>query len=294
MTTAFTKGVPGLYPALDPSTYHPLPAFSSSVARKLAMGIAPAAVRHALDFQEETLAMRLGSAAHTALFEPEAFEARYAVYDGVHNATHKAYQAAVEENAGRELIKAAAHRDALAIARAVRATEQGRRMLDSWEFETSVLWKEDGMLCKFRFDAHEFTPSSSPPATIWDLKTFGGTLGRWGARRRVEEMRYDVQTVHAMRALSVTHGISIFDVRCVFLFVETSAPYLTQACVLDAEFLDAALLDWTVAKDTWAACSETQVYPAYGDDLIVLSMGSMRRTMAREALEQAVATDGAF
>lgn len=106
----------------------------------------------------ETTAMRLGTASHTAVLEPERFESTYTFWTRRTDSgrlaprTGKHWDAFVAENAGRLVLSDAEAETALTIQRAIRSTPAAMRYLGSGDPEVTMQWDIDGHACKGRMD----------------------------------------------------------------------------------------------------------------------------------------------
>lgn len=117
--------------------------------------------------RKDTATLRAGRAAHTAVFEPDRFLLDYAMFDGAVR-RGKAWDAFVDANPHRTIIKPDEYHRALAIRDAVRSHPLAVPYLARGKAEHPVTWTDDetGLRCKARVD---FLSDSKP--AIVDLKT---------------------------------------------------------------------------------------------------------------------------
>jgi exodeoxyribonuclease VIII len=118
------------------------------------MGRSPKHYRHRLETpREDTPALAMGRAAHTAVFEPDRFILDYAVFTGPRRAG-KEWDAFAAANEGRTILKTEEYQRCLAIRDAVRAHPVAARYLASGMAEHTVRWtdEETGLACKGRAD----------------------------------------------------------------------------------------------------------------------------------------------
>lgn len=109
--------------------------------------------RHRLNIPGESKShFTLGSAAHCAILEPDAFESRYAVYAPVRNG--KAWEAWQAEHPGVESLKPHEMERALKIRDAVYGHRVAKRLLCGGRAESVVTWTDaaTGLACKGRLD----------------------------------------------------------------------------------------------------------------------------------------------
>jgi hypothetical protein len=138
--------------------YMALPALS--ISRLKEIGRSPQHYLHRLTVPKESAALRLGTAAHTAVLEPERFERQFAVWERRSEKTGNLcprngqyWDAFLAENPGKTIITADEHALAVAIQRAVRAHPVASRYLESGDPEVSLTWtREDGRPCRARID----------------------------------------------------------------------------------------------------------------------------------------------
>ena len=131
---------------------------------------------------EETAAMRLGRATHTAVFEPDRLALEYAIWEGSRRAGPE-WSDFAAANAMRTILKLDEYETALAIRDAVRANRDARRLLRSGQAEVSLEWtdKATGIVCKARLDwlspgrIVELKTTKSIDAHEWE-RTFAASL----------------------------------------------------------------------------------------------------------------------
>ena len=140
--------------------YFALPAVSISHLKDLKRS--PLHYRHYLTHSKETPAMVLGTAAHTAILEPERFAVDYVVWGRRTESgrmaprTGKAWDAFAEEHASRIIITEDEYALAMGMRDAVRAMPAAMKYLEAGEPEVSMSWMLGGRTCKGRVDW--FTP----------------------------------------------------------------------------------------------------------------------------------------
>lgn len=183
---------PGLYQAVAFSTYAAWPALNFSALKMLRRS--PMHFRHVVDVGVETTdAMRLGSATHCAVLEPEEFAKRYAIWDRRSENTGNLcprngqyWDAFIAGAGGREVITDDDRSDSMKMADILRNDPAAQRYLRVGQAEVSMVWAgRVGRLCKGRIDW--LTTIDSRPCIV-GLKTtrdarpfpFGAQCARLG------------------------------------------------------------------------------------------------------------------
>lgn len=131
------------------------------------MQISPAHYRYRLtNERDDSPAMALGRAIHSAVLEPDRFFVEFSYFDGPRRAG-KAWDEFAAANVGRTILKADEYERVLAIRDAVRRHKVARRLLRWGKPEVTVQWvdPETRLCCKARPDW------IGPGGTLIDLKS---------------------------------------------------------------------------------------------------------------------------
>jgi hypothetical protein len=217
----------------------------------------------AISSQEETAALRLGKAVHTAVLEPEIFKSTYKVQPKFDRRTKDGKTAAdlwEKENQGCEFISDDEMDGIHGIVSAIATHAGATSMLSKGVFEKTVLWthEETGILCKIRPDCLVTDDRGEIVAAI-DLKTTQNAEKRKFAKS-MADYGYDLQAAFYTDGLKKVIGR---EVPFFFLAVESKAPhgvalYKTGERTIEVgrkKYSDAlALLKW---------CRENQSWPSY-------------------------------
>jgi hypothetical protein len=144
------------------------------------------------------------------------------------NEKSAAYRDFLARNPGRTVVTRADLEKAAAVARAVRENPSARRLLsERWQTEYTVVWEQDGVLCKARLDW--LTDPSQPVVTIGELKLCRDNEEAWFVRdaaRREYHAQLEwygrglrahfpsIETQHVILAVCQTgsHDSTVFDV----------------------------------------------------------------------------------
>lgn len=259
----------GLHPAntLSNAAYHALDAVGKSDLDKIARS--PLHWKYAV--REETSAMRIGSAVHCAVLEPERFVAEYVVAppttlcDKRTKAGKEQFAAFEEENAGKTVLTfddgvLCAH-----IAESVQAHPRAKALLQSGQPEASLLWSDSefNVRCRARADWLR------EDGTLIDLKTTQDASPAAFAKS-CANFRYHVQAAWYLDAYQAATG----DLPSSFIFiaVEKTPPYAVALYELDAEAVDLgrALARRDLAR--YANAREFGVWPGYSEAIQPLSL----------------------
>lgn len=146
----------GFFSRLPAAEYHALDDVSVSRLKEIVRS--PKHYRYRLAHPLETPPMRLGTAAHCAVLEPELFSLTYAVWtrrtEGGAMAPRrgKAWEEFCSENEGLRIVTEDEHTTAVTIARAVHGDETAMKYLRVGEPEVTLRALLHGRMCRGRVD----------------------------------------------------------------------------------------------------------------------------------------------
>lgn len=188
--------------------------------------------KHAIDEgREDTAALARFRATHTAVLEPEKFEAEYPVFEGKtrRGADWDAFSAL---HAGRSILKLDERDEILRQRDAILKHPVAKLYLAGAEREVSVRWKDKttGILCKGRIDAVNLERRA-----ILDLKagpTNARIFGRLAAR-----MGYHNQSAFYADGYAAARGCAVFA--SLLIVYEPKQPYDVAVFRLRDEDVDA-------------------------------------------------------
>lgn len=129
-----------------------------SITRLKELRRSPQHYLYRLTHPKESKALMLGTAAHTAVLEPERFAQQFAVWgertDGgnLRPRRGKDWDAFAAGHADKTIITADEHALATSIAKAVHSTPAAMRYLESGDPEVTMQWEQGGMICRGRVD----------------------------------------------------------------------------------------------------------------------------------------------
>jgi exodeoxyribonuclease VIII len=281
MTTTTPNAIePGVYEGMSFAEYHRIPAASDSQLTQLLRS--PAHLRAYLDSERiETPAMRLGTAVHAALLEPDAFDRLYSVLpdpdpeiyrnkDGSESrnvASTAAYKAAVldvhDEHPGGVCLDPIEYAACHGMWQSVLAHPAAARILGAaTKRELSIVWDDPltGVRCKARLDA--YAPGLGG-GTIADLKTAieGGPVGferavlHWGYHRK------------AWFYLRGARAVGLEAQHFPIIAVEKAPPYAVAVYRVDDAVLAYIEDHMTALLRLYEACRASDHWPGYPDDV---------------------------
>jgi hypothetical protein len=225
---------PGIYSGIPFADYLAIKAVNSSALRLARKSMAH--VKAALDGKigVETRATDFGRLVHTLTLEPATFENLYVVDPGAEafrtaegkvsknyrNTT--AFSEWAKTQAGREIVSPDDLQRARNAAAAVAANERARELLstglESAESEVTVVWDDDGVLCKARVDRLG--------RCIADLKT---TADASEFERSIGKYDYGIQAAFYQRGVKAATGE---DLDFAIVAVESEEPHGVKAAPL--------------------------------------------------------------
>ena len=245
------------------------------------MAESPLHYKHALTVRSKsTPAQILGTAAHLAVLEPDAYRDEVAVWTEGRRAG-KLYDAWKECNAGKLWLNAEEDAAARAMGQAVHANPNAAPLLRTGKAEVPIEWVDEGtgLPCKGRLD---WLDLQADRAVIVDFKTTRTTDHRLFARQ-VVALGYHGQLAHYAAGVSTLYGL---PVEVHIIAVESAAPHdvavfmLTEALRAGRTLRDELLAKVAecVATDRWPGRHPEPVplcLPAYalGDTDITLDDG---------------------
>lgn len=211
--------------------------------------------------QEETKALVIGAATHSAVLTPLAFKDAYAQAPEVDRRTKdgKATWEAVQSSLkpGQKLLSFDDYKHVMDIADAVTKVWNVNEDLTAWA-ETPLVGKDRETPIK---GIPDFISSEG---WIYDLKTTSDDISERGALRTILNYKYHVQAAHYIR-LAQNHRGDILGHRIVF--VEKEAPHSVAIYEIAGEILDAgrdecerayAIFDRCRAEGKWETLLEHQ------------------------------------
>lgn len=215
--------------------------------------------------REETSALVVGHAGHTAILEPDQFENRYAVFpEGMTKTTKegKATWAELDES-GKCILRHAQAKDALALAKAIRAHPESSKLLTGGKPEVTVLSEIDNIETKIRIDY--WRPDLN---MLIDVKTTENASFE-AFQRSINNYGYDMQD--AFYTDNCRYA-GIDAERFVFIVVESSAPYGIAIYELDEESRHVGRRKYLAGLERYRECDALDEWPGYPDHIQSISL----------------------
>lgn len=221
--------------------------------------------------QDETPALRLGTAIHCAVLEPLRFAAEYAVAPKVDRRTKEGKDTwAVFESEceakGLTVISADDYRTCMSISERLNRHPAASLLFRSGVAELSMFWEDDatGVVCKCRPDwlikrtaivDVKSTQDASPP----------------GFARSVANYEYHVQAAWYLDGVRACLGD---DAPQAFIFAafEKDAPHAVAFYNADPEMIELGRREYRRRLAIYAACKRSNVWPGYDPSITNLSL----------------------
>lgn len=285
---------PGFYPDMLFADYLLLDAMSRSDL--LALMRSPAYFKWRRENpQPETDAMRMGTAIHTAILEPNRYGLEYAVGPDVKLSTKvgKAAWAAFEaEHPNCIHLRAKEGAQVRAIADSVRSSEVARRLLsEGGSTEATVVWEdaETGVLCKARLD-REYQAATTH--VVLDLKSTRDAAPR-AFRNQIARAKYDLQLAmygdgarEALGVESETQAVIVAYEKPVVELGEgaemLAAPPACSVHVISPSALDIGRAEYRELLRFYLECEERGAWPDFSGALFTYEAPTWRETWSRE------------
>lgn len=275
---------PGIYAGISNADYHGGAGISKSgldlVARS-PLHYWQAYLNPDREPREETPAMRLGTAIHTAMLEPERFADEYVIVpaDAPRRPTSVQLNAKNPSDAtlqaiawwdsfdiaaqGKTIISADDYETCAAISRRLHAHPAAAVLLRQAGalFEASAYWEDPdtGVLCRCRPDV--LLPNG---AAVVDVKSTTDASAD-AFRRSVANYDYHVQAAFYLDGITRATGTA--PGAFVFAAFETSAPHAVAFYNADATMLDIGRREYKRRLRRYAQCLASGTWPGYADTI---------------------------
>lgn len=262
--------VPCIRSRVPADEYSALP--GTSITRLKELRRSPQHYRYALAHPKESTALRLGTAAHVAVLEPERFDRQFAIWSRrsektgnlcPRNGQHwDAFQA---DHIGKSIITMDEAEEALAIQCAVRSNATAMKYLQVGDPEVTLQWTIRGRLCRGRADWLTFidgVPWLVGLKTARDCRhfIFGSAAAKLG--------------YHLQWAFYFDGYDFITDVRprVAEIVVESAPPYAVVVYLIPEDIIQQGRDEYMVLLERLEECERANDWPgpAVGEEILTL------------------------
>ena len=217
-------------------------------------------------------ALRIGSATHSLVLEPDTFWQEWAVApSGIDRRTKagKAAWAEFEESVGARGVLTAGEGELVArVAEAVRAHPAAKELLKKGEAEQTAVWDDfmTGARCKCRPD---WLTKRGRHLLMVDLKTaLNASFAAF--RKAVIDRRYHAQAAFYMDGWKEATGAEVASF--LVIAVEKEPPYAVAVYQLEDELVELGRAEIGRDLALYASCVERGEWPAYGDEVEAMGL----------------------
>lgn len=276
---------PGIYAGIENERYHSGPGISQSalsVVARSPLHYWSQYVDPNREPREPSAAMRLGSAIHAAVLEPDLFAKRYMPAPKVDRRTKEGKLlwddlVAQADAAGAELVPAEDYRTCQAIALQVRSHPTARKVFATGQAEMSCYWtdQETGLLCRCR-------PDWLSLPIIVDLKSTDDASAS-AFQRSAWNYRYWMQAAWYIDGVEQATGMR--PDAFIFAAFEKSAPYAAAFYFADEAMLELGRREYRKLLQQLADCISSDTWPGYDTTVTALGVPSWAITAADRAAQ---------
>lgn len=262
---------PGVYPDISNHAYHTGPGISNSglnLLRKSPKHYWAAYLDPDREPREETPALRIGSAIHSAILEPEKFNDEYTIAPECDRRTKEGKEtwANFVATAGDKTVLSAKEWSTVGnVAKSVRQHKVYRKIFDGadGQAETSMYWEDraTGVLCRIRPDWMgagvlldvKTTEDASPDAFMRSIFTYG-------------YHRQAAFYLDGCKANGIDPGAFMF------MALEKSAPYAAAFYYAEPEMIEQGRKEYKKLLRIYADCLASGNWPGYPEKIVPINL----------------------
>lgn len=236
--------------------YHAHPALSQSVLKRMAK---EKSLKHFKRFMDEgepdKPAFAFGRAFHTAILEPEKFEASVIVFDETKTRSSKAFDKFEAANQGKDILLP----DEFEMIRGMRESFYNhpiaRHIITGAAIEASCFWQDQatGVDCRARLDILALD-------MVWDVKT-ARDASYEGFKKDADTYGYHRQAPWYIDAAEATTGRKMESFG--FVVVEKEPPFEIQIFIYDQDKIEEGRAENRRDLATFAICQKNNDWPGY-------------------------------
>lgn len=266
---------PGIYNDLSGKDYHSSFGISKSGLDKINQS--PFHYLYNLQFpDEQTKAMRIGSALHTMVLEPEKFDLEFIVPSLPINARTKEGQAAKKalESSGKTVLSIDEHQLVISMTKAIRNHPGANALLSNGFAEQSIFHKHSDLevLCKVRPDYRKITKLGKH--IIVDVKTTDDA-SREEFIRKIVSFRYHVQAGYYWDIVEEATNIPVDEF--IFVAVEKNPPHGVALYSCDWYTITTGRYEYLQNLAKYKECLHGGYWPCYGNDAARITLPNYAR-----------------
>ena len=269
---------PGVYYDLAPEVYVAIDAINQS-SLKIISDKSPMHYKQAETTpREPTKALDFGHAFHTAILEPDRFDAQYAGMISCPPRNTKRgkdeWLQFCEDNEGKTILEPGDYPKLMGMRKSVWARPDCQNLLTKARVEVTIIWRHlaTGLLCKGRIDA--VTPKVSGKWTaVLDVKS-ARDADRHRFAKAIDNNRYYYQMAFYVDGLKVLSDQARLPL---FLAVEKTPPYACAIYEAIEDDLDLGRYEYEGDLATVRDCMESDKWPGYPQGIKACPMPPWRR-----------------
>ena len=216
--------------------------------------------------REQTEAMAIGSAVHTAVLEPDLFDKEYVVAPKIDRRTKKGkeeYAEFVEENGDKKTLDKPTYEMIMGISDKVNSIPLFQSIMDGAKTEVSAFYRDGDILRKSRADIYR------EDGILADLKTCQDASYA-AVQRSIHSWRYYVQSPFYLDNFTLATNRK-YD-QFIFIFVEKTPPFGVAFYAADKTMIQRGQVEYKADLDTYRKCLETNEWPDYPQEIMSVSL----------------------
>ena len=225
---------------------------------------------------KETPALKLGSATHCAILEPERFAREYIKAGNLDRRTKEGKAAWLEiEQSGKIVLTPEEYDKVTSMTLAIRNHEVASKLFSEGLAEHSIFWNENiysldsdiSILCKSRPD---YVKTLSDGYIIVDLKTAQDAETREFQRRAYYKYFYHIQAGHYLNGFENITGTKVLAY--IYVVIENEPPYAINVFRASQDFLNAGRTKVRELYELYASCKKSDNWPSYSSEIKDLNL----------------------
>jgi hypothetical protein len=244
------------------------------------VGKSPAHYVHG--FSGESDAMKLGTATHVAVLEPELFASTYVVYGKRRQSKEWDAFEAAQTAAGKTILTKAEHDEAVAMACAVRSHHVAQQYVSGGQSEVSITWDfeapEQAGLPAFKFECKGRLDKLLHTAIV-DLKSTRDASPE-GFAKQCANLGIHAQAAYYSDGYAAATGERL---PYVVVAVESSAPHVVTVFRVEGEALEIGRDEYQTLLGRLDQCRQTKQWGGYADGEVSLVLPRWKTKLTEAA-----------